>query len=639
MQYKRLFAPLTIRSLTLPNRMIVSAMVTNYANQDGTPTEKMIAYYEEKAKGGWGAIITEDYKITEDGGGFRNLPGLFSDSLIAPHRELTRRVHTAGGNIIAQIYHAGRETFSSVTGTQIVGPSAIREPSISEIPRELTVEEIQTLVTQFADCAQRAKEAGFDGVEIHGAHGYLVGAFVSPFSNKRTDAYGGSTLRRSKFATDIVKAIRERVGDDYPIFYRMSCVEYVDGGLDIEEAKVIARLMQEAGVDCLHCSQGVYSSPTVIIPPAKAEKGKYVNNAAALKSVVTIPVITVGRITDPEMADTILLSGKADLVTMARASLADPHLPQKAKEGREDEIIRCIGCREGCAQRSSAGLPVLCMVNPRTGMEDIYKEEETLQPKTVLVIGGGVSGAMAAIAAARRGHRVILCEKSDRLGGQWLAASIPPGKTDFSALLVWQEGELNRLQVDLRFNTEADEAVVESIKPDVLIDATGSVPFIPPVKGIDHPNALLAVDVLMGRVRCGHNVIVIGGGMVGVETAEFVAQGGSKVDIIEMTADIAKDAERETRMMLVDHLNRLKVHTHPSTKVTEIAERTVIADNAGQRISFHDVDTIILAAGNQPNPGIQQIRQKYDVISIGDARSSKDGFENIHEAYRVGNSL
>ena len=255
----KVFEKFNVGNLELKNRLVVSAMVTNYCNPDGTLTEKYIAYHEHKAKGGWGLIITEDYVVTPDAGGFVRLPGLWNDSQIEGHKELTRRVHKAGGKIAAQIYHAGRETSSAVTGVQPVAPSAVREPSMPETPRELTVEEIHELVERFGDCARRAAEAGFDAVEVHGAHGYLVGAFASPFSNKRSDEYGGTIRNRSRFAMEIIKNIKKKCGEDFPVFYRMSAVEFVPGGLEIEEAKTLARLVEEAGADCIHVSQGVYT--------------------------------------------------------------------------------------------------------------------------------------------------------------------------------------------------------------------------------------------------------------------------------------------------------------------------------------------------------------------------------------------
>lgn len=334
-----------------------------------------------------------------------------ADGQIESHRKLTERVHAAGGKIAAQIYHAGRETSSAVTGVQPVAHSAVREPSMPETPRELTIPEIHTLVEQFGDCAKRAKAAGFDAVEVHGAHGYLAGAFASPFSNKRSDEYGGTIRNRARFGMEIIRNIKEKCGKDYPVLYRISSVEYVPGGLDIEESKVIARLMEEAGADCIHCSQGVYASTHTIIPPSVFLRAGYVEHAAEMKKAVQIPVIAVGRINDVEIAESVLQSKKADLVTMARASLADPELPNKVLKGRGDEVIRCIGCLQGCIGENGKGNGIRCLVNPLTGMEDEYDLTPAEKAKQVLVIGGGIAGCEATISAALKGHKVTLIEK------------------------------------------------------------------------------------------------------------------------------------------------------------------------------------------------------------------------------------
>lgn len=356
-----------------------------------------------------------------------------ADGQIESHRKLAERVHAAGGKIAAQIYHAGRETSSAVTGVQPVAPSAVREPSMPETPRELTIPEIHTLVEQFGDCAKRAKAAGFDAVEVHGAHGYLAGAFASPFSNKRSDEYGGTIRNRARFGMEIIRNIKEKCGKDYPVLYRISSVEYVPGGLDIEESKVIARLMEEAGADCIHCSQGVYASTHTIIPPSVFPRAGYVEHAAEMKKAVQIPVIAVGRINDVEIAESVLQSKKADLVTMARASLADPELPNKVLKGRGDEVIRCIGCLQGCIGENGKGNGIRCLVNPLTGMEDEYDLTLAEKAKQVLVIGGGIAGCEAAISEALKGHKVTLIEKNDRLGGQWIPASVPIGKSEFTS--------------------------------------------------------------------------------------------------------------------------------------------------------------------------------------------------------------
>lgn len=582
----KVFEPFKLGNLELKNRMVVSAMVTNYCSPDGRATEKFIAYHEHKARGGWGLIITEDYAVTPTAGGFVRLPGLWEDGQIQSHRELTERVHRAGGKIAAQIYHAGRETSSAVTGVQPVAPSPVKEPSMPETPRELTVEEIHELVEQFGDCARRAREAGFDAVEVHGAHGYLVGAFASPFSNKRSDEYGGTIRNRARFAMEIIRNIKKKCGEDYPVLYRMSAVEYVPGGLEIEESKVIA----------------------------------------------------VGRINDVEIAESVLESGKADLVTMARASLADPDMPNKVKEGRADEVIRCIGCLQGCAGENGKGNCVRCLVNPLTGMEDEYDLSPVQSPKQVLVIGGGVSGCEAAIAAAMKGHKVTLIEKTGRLGGQWIPASVPIGKSEFTSFIYWQKKMLEKLHVQVLLNTEADQERIRLYDPDTLILATGSRPFIPPVKGTDQDFVTNAHDILLGKREAGDHVVVVGGGLVGAETADMLGGQCSQVSIIEMLPQIMKDGEPSPAKYMKERFRANGVKIYTSTKLTEVGDHCVIAEREGESFTIENVDTVIIAVGVRSDRSLLDHVEDLSckIMKVGDANGVKNGYLGIREGFEAG---
>ena len=638
---KKILESITINGMTLRNRMIVSAMVTGYANPDGSASEKYIAYHEAKARGGWGLIITEDYIINPKAGASAPLPALYDDSQIESHRELTERVHAAGGAIAAQLYHAGRETSSAVTGEQPVAPSAIIDPTMPEQPRALTTEEIENLEDQFAAAALRAKKAGFDAIEIHGAHGYLVNQFVSPFSNKRTDSYGGSLRNRARFALNIVAKTRALVGPDYPIIYRMSVQEYVEGGLALEEAKAFAQMLEEAGVDMIHCSQGIYGSIAAVVPPFGVTRGAFVENAAAIKSVVNIPVSAVGRINDPDLAEAILASGKADLVTMARASLADPELPNKVLEERYDDISRCIGCLQGCLANSNAGTgKVRCLVNPMTGMEDEYSYAPAETKKNVWIAGGGVAGCEAAIVAAKRGHDVTLFEKSDHLGGQWCAAAVPMDKTEFSTLVVWQENQLRALGVDVHLNTALDAAAITVGKPDALIVATGSLPVVPrSIVGIDGENVVLAQDVLLGKVETGHRVVVIGGGLVGAETADFLAHHGKEVSIIEMMDEIMRDGEPTPRAMLIDRLAKNGVNIYTETQVIAIESDAVVAERGGESVRLEGINTVIIAIGVRANKTLEEsLVDKFsgELFVVGDAKKAKNGYLGIQEGFEAG---
>lgn len=638
---KKILESITINGMTLRNRMIVSAMVTGYANPDGSASEKYIAYHEAKARGGWGLIITEDYIINPKAGASAPLPALYDDSQIESHRELTERVHAAGGMIAAQLYHAGRETSSAVTGEQPVAPSAIIDPTMPEQPRALTTEEIENLEDQFAAAALRAKKAGFDAIEIHGAHGYLVNQFVSPFSNKRTDSYGGSLRNRARFALNIVAKTRALVGPDYPIIYRMSVQEYVEGGLALEEAKAFAQMLEEAGVDMIHCSQGIYGSIAAVVPPFGVTRGAFVENAAAIKSVVSIPVSAVGRINDPDLAEAILASGKADLVTMARASLADPELPNKVREERYDDISRCIGCLQGCLANSNAGTgKVRCLVNPMTGMEDEYSYTPAETKKNVWIAGGGVAGCEAAIVAAKRGHDVTLFEKSDHLGGQWCAAAVPMDKTEFSTLVVWQENQLRALGVDVHLNTALDAAAITVGKPAALIVATGSLPVVPrSIVGIDGENVVLAQDVLLGKVETGHRVVVIGGGLVGAETADFLAHHGKEVSIIEMMDEIMRDGEPTPRAMLIDRLAKNGVNIYTETQVIAIESDAVVAERGGESVRLEGINTVIIAIGVRANKTLEEsLVDKFsgELFVVGDAKKAKNGYLGMQEGFEAG---
>jgi len=635
---KNIFEPLNIGTLQLKNRFVVPPMVSNYANEDGTCSEQFIAYHEEKAKGGWGLIIVEDYKINPESGGFVKLPGLWHDDQIRSHKELTDRVHLHGAKIAAQIYHAGRETCAAITGVQPVAPSAIPDPVVNEMPRELSIEEIEQLVEEFGDTALRAKIAGFDAVEIHGAHGYLVNQFMSPFSNKRTDKYGGTILNRARFALEVIANIRSKVGDDYPLIYRMSVNEFVEGGLTTEDSKVISMLLEDAGINAIHASNGVYASSDKIIPPTAVGHAWSASISEQIKKVVSIPVIAVGRINDPLIAESVLRSNQADLISMGRASLADPHLPNKAKAGDFDNIIRCIGCLQGCIQRNGQQLPIKCLVNPLTGHESERQVKEESEQKKVVIIGGGIAGMEAAIVAAQRGHSVDIFEKNDRLGGQWILASIPPTKEELGAFTTWQINKLNNLGVRVHVNTELTPEMVEAIKPDSLIIATGARPFIPNIPGNELTHVVTANDILQGTAQSGKRAVVIGGGLVGSETAAHLANHGHDVSIVEMNADIFAGGPSSTKQYLIQDLKQHNVTIMTETTVKEIRADSVLIETKQGQHELEHIDTVVMAIGSRPvNDSLEQIKESVDnVITVGDAQQVRKAMEAIEEGYLAG---
>lgn len=641
MKLNEVFKTGKIKNLTLKNRLVVSAMSSHLGNPDGTPNEAVIRYHEEKIKGGWGLVFTEDLGVTPDAGCDPVVGSLWNDAQIPAWKELVDRVHALGGKMGTQIYHAGRERTLDVYDSHPIGPSAIKEPTMSYVPREMTIDEIKDMVKAFAKCAERVVKCGFDIVEIHGSHGYLINTFMSGFANKRCDEYGGTLENRMRFPLEVVAAVRAVVGEDYPICFRMNISDYVEGGIELPEAIVMAKMLEEAGVDVLHCSQGTYASKQNTIAPGFIPVMNYSANVAAVKAAVSIPVIAVGRYNDINMAESVLRDGKCDYVAMARASLADPYLPKKAMEGRTDEIIHCIGCCQGCTGEAAVGGMVNCLVNPHTGKEMVYNWSPVKTPKRVLIAGGGVAGMAAAIAAAERGNQVVLYEEAEQLGGQWIAAAMPPGKSEYVSLIIHNKQELKRLGVEVKLATPLTKTSVTESKPDVVILATGGKPMVPPITGINQDNVKTAIDVLRGRTIAGKKAVVLGGGMTGVDTAIFLGVQGCEVALIEMAPEILSGSVSQPRLCMTGLLKNYDIDVHVSTKLTKIEDNTVFAETFGKPVAFEHIDTVVNALGVRSyNPLADELKDcGCKLLVVGDAKKSKNGYKNIREGYDAGNSI
>ena len=633
LNFEKLMDPGNIGKMRLKNRLVVPAMVTMYANEDGTISKRYINYLEARAKGGWGLIITEDQRISEDAGGFFNLPGLWNDSQIERQKMLTSAVHTHGAKIAAQIYHAGRQTTKSVTGKQPVGPSHLADPITGEVPRELSVREIRDIKQKFADAALMAKNTGYDAVEVHGAHGYLISTFLSPFSNKRTDDYGGNLINRSRFALEIVNAIQEKTGTDYPIIFRISADELLDNGLTIEDTKIIASLLEDAGVDAIHVSVGVNATSQYTIAPSAVSQGWATDYADKIRSVINIPVITVNRITQPYMAESILKGGKADFVAMGRASLADPELPLKAQKGDLKDINYCIGCRQGCIGQLIKNRPIGCLVNPLCGHENEFSHEKVSVSKKVMIVGGGPAGMTAAIFTAKRGHEVHLYEKNDRLGGQWLLASMPHVKEEYNQMVVWQKNQLKNLGVNITLNKMVDEKLVEKINPDVLVIATGSIQYPIEIPGIEHENVAYTNDVLSGKADVGKNVLIIGGGLGGPQTAEFLVLQGHLVTLITKSSKISPKLEGGTRFFLLKILKEHEVNIITDASTDKITSEGVIFSVNGETCELNGFDTILVSSRLKPLEELKSLESKYHVVVIGDAKKIDDGLNAVKDGF------
>ena len=636
------FSPFTLKGKVIKNRFTVPAMVTNYCNEDGTATEQYIAYHEEKARGGWGLIITEDYAVDPLGRGFKNVAGLWNDDQIESHAALTKRVKEYGAMILAQIYHAGRQTNAGVIGPdQIpVAPSPIACPFSGITPHELTIPEIEKIISQFALTAYRAKQCGFDGVEIHGGHGYLVAGFMSPYANKRVDIYGGNIVNRARFPKEIVEAVREKCGEDFIIGFRISGDEFIEGGRTIEDTKVIVGMLEEAGIDLVHVSAGTYVSADRIVQPYQIAHGWITDFAAEIRANVNIPVVTVGRINDPFVANNTIKGGKADFVAMGRASLIDPHLPNKAKEGRFSEIRNCIACNHGCIGILFSDNPIKCVLNPELGQEYKGEIKKAETAKKVAVIGAGPSGLEAAIYAAKAGHTVEVFEKEAKAGGQFYLAAVPPGKGEISAFIAWQVNELARLNVPIHYHTEVDASFIDGKSFDEILVATGAKPMTLPIPGIDLPHVVQANDVLAGRATVGATAVVIGGGQVGAETGAHLAVHLRNVTVVEMGPAIAPDEALAPRIHLLKELEARRVTLLTDTTVKSIQEGSVVVESEGAERTL-TADTVVLAIGSNPvNALAEALSSKgLSVRVIGDAGGVSNVLKATAEGYETALAL
>lgn len=640
-----LFSPIKIGNCEIPNRLVVPAMVTNYCTADGILTDRYIGYMTEKAKGGFGLLITEDYAVCPEGKGYERIPGLYTDEQIEKNLLLTDSVHKYGSRIFCQLYHPGRQTGPWANGgADVVAPSAIKDPAEQVLPRAITTDEIKRLITQFGEAASRAKAAGFDGIEIHAGHGYLIAEFLSPYYNKRTDEYGGCFQNRVRLLDEIYQAVRKETGSEFPITIRYSGIEYLPGGRTKADSLQLAVHAEKLGFDAQHISNGSYSSDPrhAIIATMHTEHAINMDIAEEIKKLVQSPVIVTNRINDPEMADSILIAGKADMIGMGRGSICDPYLPSKAQEGRFDEIRYCIGCHLGCFSPLFMGGSVTCVVNPEVGREF----ENNLQPasdkKKIMVIGGGPAGLEAAYIAAKRGHQVELFEKADSLGGQFRAAACPVEKGELSTLISSLRAQLSHKQVKVHLNTEVTEEIITDFAPDTVILATGAAPLLPQISGIDGSNVCTAEDVLLGRHDIGYGpVVVCGGGEVGGETANFIAQVNHNVTMLEMQPDILNDMSFVPKMILLEMLQKNGVRCITDAKVSCITNEAITYETSDKKQEAIPAETVVAAFGYRSENCLKEAAEKHcnEVIVIGGAIKPGNALIAMKDGYEAGIKL
>ncbi len=636
---ENLFRPIKIGKEELRNRIVMLALTTGYNERDNTVGERIINFYAERAKGGVGLIIVP---FTAVDIASPAQPGLFHDRFIPSAHRLTDAVHAHGAKIAAQLLTQYHWATSEGGPPEVVGPSPVFNQMMRCTPKALTIEEIHRLVEEHAKAAWRAREAGFDAVELPIVGGYLLNRFLSPHSNKRDDEYGGSLENRLRLPLEIIEAIKRTAGEDYAIVCRLNVEEFMEGGHSIEDSKKVATVLEASGVNAINVYVGWHECPVPTVQMS-VPRGAFAYLADDIKRVVKIPVIAANRINDPILAETILSEGKADLIGMARALLADPEFPNKAREGRIDEIVPCIACSYCLAEILAAykdwekPVSTFCVVNPRAGKELEYAVRPALLSKRVVVVGGGPGGMETAIVAASRGHQVTVYEKGDRLGGQLLTASLPPHKDEIDALVGSLIVRTREAGVEVKLNTEVDLKTIEQGKPDVVVLATGATPIIPDIPGARGNNVVTAVEVLTGQKEVGDTVIVIGGGMVGCETAEFLAQRGKKVSIVEMLPRIGNDIVATNRPFTLARLRELGIRMDTNARVEEITDKGVRASREGVS-DLLEGDTVVLAVGFAAN---KELAPKLEgrvaaLYSVGDCVEARMIREAIEEGFRVG---
>jgi len=628
-EFQKLFSPGRIGNLDIKNRIVMPPMATHLATDQGDVTDRLIDYYAERARGGVGLVVIESSfpsavghpnRIVLDGK--RRIPRL---------RQLVEAVHRESAKVALELNtHMGRQDRNPLS------PSDVPHPITGVKARPATIADIKKLQEEYGEAAERVREAGFDGMMIHGGTGYLIAEFLSPLVNRRTDGYGGDARGRARFALEFVERTREKVGKDFPLIFRMMSHERVAGGFGTEDAIAVARLFEEQGIDAIDVITGSAVSHEWTAPPMFMPPGCNTDVSEAVRKAVRIPVLVAGKINDPYLADQILRDGKADFVDIGRGLLADPHFVAKALEGKCDEIRKCIGCVR-CGERIVSSLdPVVCTVNPAVGREKEFEEKRSGKRKKVLVIGGGPAGMEAAIIANERGHEVTLWEKADRLGGNLILAAVPSGKRDMEDFLDFLTKRLRTSTVKVALEKDVTTASVTKFASDAVIVAIGSHPYIVDIPGIRGENVSGFGEVLSGTMDIkGKTVVVWGAGLVGCEVATFLAENGNKVTLIFPESEAAPDVVySDVKKHLLKKLEENKITIETEVRqFKEITSDGLAFVDKGGREAFIQADKIILATGARPRSTLaQSLRGKVpELYEAGDCVEVRRLLEAIHE--------
>jgi 2,4-dienoyl-CoA reductase-like NADH-dependent reductase (Old Yellow Enzyme family)/thioredoxin reductase len=643
--FKHLFSPIQIGTMQAENRLLMPAMSINFGvDGDGRVTEQLTEYFKTRARGGAGMMLVGGGAVHPTGLELPKLPTLWDDGCIPALRKMAEAVRPLGAKFGMQLMHGGRQSYHD----NKVAPSPVPAPAVVKgIPRELTVSEIQELVSAFGDSARRCREAGFDFLEIHGAHGYLINQFLALNSNHRRDEYGGAFENRIRFLLEVFRDIKNKTGRDFPVGVRINGNDYIQGGWGLEDALKLAVILETEGAAYLHVSGGVYGSTELTIPSMYVQPGCFLHLAEAVKKVVSIPVVAVGRIKDPDLADRIIRDGRADAVAMGRALLADPNLPQKAKSGHVRQIRPCIGCCLGCIHNVLQLEPGACVVNPDVGREyQIHEEEKPQKSKKILILGAGPAGLAAGRMAALRGRQVIVCEEKSHAGGLARLAAMPPGRSEIMDIARFFENEAGRLGVEIRLNVQVNDDLIRAVQPDEVVIATGSLPELPVIKGLFQSEMTLCtvVDLLEGDVPAGGRVIILGGNQMALTAADFLAEKGKTVAVLNRRAHFAEEMSSNDRFYLRERLKRDSVTLYKKVSVKAFLPDGVVfrsQNKSDEPIELTGFDTVVIAEKMTPVRKAAELFKGMDipVHVIGDSRTPRILMYAISEAEDAGREI
>ncbi len=630
-----LFQPIRVGTLPLANRIVMPAMHLHMARKH-VVTEPLLAFYRERARGGAG-LVTVGFATVDPLGGSAAHLGAHRDDLVPGLARLAAVIRDGGARSAVQLNHAGRYAHSKLVGGMPVAPSAVPCRLTGETPRALEEHEIEAIIAAFADAARRVQQAGFDAVEILCGTGYLVSGFLSPLTNRRADRWGGSAENRMRFGIEVVRAVRAALGPRFPVIARVNGLEGMEGGTGGEELVAFAARLAAEGADALNVNVGWHESrlPQVV---ASVPRGAFAHLARAVKARVSVPVAASHRINDCDVARALLRDGSCDLVAMGRALIADPHLPAKARAGREDEIVHCVACGQGCFDNVLEMKPVECLANPRAGHELDRAPRPASRVVKVLVVGGGPGGMSAAEAAAERGHAVVLYERRERLGGQLHLAGAPPGRGELAGLADDLARQLERRGVRIELGRDVDGPVLDDERPDAVVLATGAEPAVPPIPGAGLPHVVFAATLLRGEADAAGRIAIIGGGAVGVETALFLAERGARgITILELAPELGRNLGRTTRWTMLQDLDRLRVGRRTGARVVEITETAVRVEIDGRPEEI-PADTVVLAVGARPHDPVGPLAaaRRIPFRVIGDASGVGNALDAIHQGFLAG---